>query len=256
MNEEKKELNIALVEEMGQDENVAGFKVDLELLKDMAESGVMYGHKKSRTNPKFKPFIFMTRNGVEIIDLAKTYQAIEKVAEFLSKILAENKTVLFIGIQPASWGALGKMAKKFNQPFIKNRWIGGLITNFKIIYQRLEYYRKLQKDMEGGEFEKYTKKERVMVNKKIAKLGIAFEGLESMTKLPDIIFMVDPTIKGHNTALKEAKIAKIPVIAVIDSDGNPESVEYPIPANDHAKMSIDLIVEQLLSLIKIKPTEQ
>lgn len=252
MAKEKQELNTAIVEEIVQ-ENVS--PADLAILKEMVEKGVMYGHKKTRTHPRFKPFIFTTRNGVEIIDLDKTRQYIEKAAEFLTKILAEKKTILLVGTQPASWEAIEKLSNKFNMPLIKNRWIGGLITNFKVIYQRLEYYRKIKSEMERGEFEKYTKKERVEISKKIAKLGILFNGLDKFTKLPDVILMVDPTVKHHNTALLEAKIAKIPVIAIIDSDGDPERVDYPIPANDHAKMSIEWIVDQLISLVKIAPEE-
>lgn len=250
MSKENKELNITVVEEMAQNE---ASDVDIDLLKEMAEKGIMYGHKKNRTHPKFKQFIFTTRNGMEIIDLAKTVKAVENTADFINKIISEKKTILLVGTQPSSWQAVKKMSDQLGFPMIKNRWIGGLITNYKIISQRLEFFRKGTKDMEKGEFEKYTKKERVMISKKLAKLKIMFEGLDNFNKIPDAIFVVDTIVKDHDTALKEAKIAKIPAIAIIDSDDNPELVDFPIPANDHSKMSIEWIVDKILSLIKAAP---
>ena len=238
-----------LAEEMAQKEEAVNF--DTTVIKEMAENGVMYGHKKSRTQPRFKSFIFTTRNGIEIIDLPKTLQAIDVAAEFLNKQLAENRTVLVVGTQPASWNAVESLANKFNFSFIKNGWIGGLITNFKIIYQRLEYFRKLQKDMERGELEKYTKKERVVIGRSIDKMKLMFEGLDNFNKIPDAMLVIDASLKNHITAIKEAKLANIPVIAIIDSDDNPDMVEYPIPANDHAKMSIEWVMNNLSNKLQI-----
>lgn len=237
-----------LTDEMVQKEETTNF--DTTVIKEMAENGVMYGHKKARTQPRFKSFIFTTRNGIEIIDLPKTLQAIETVAGFLNKQLSENKTVLVVGVQPSSWQAVEKFAKNRGFSYIKNGWIGGLITNFKIIYQRLEHFRKLQKDMEKGELEKYTKKERVVIGRSIDKMKAMFEGLETMTKLPDVLFVIDTSIKNHMTAIKEAKLLKIPVIAIIDSDDNPDIVEFPIPANDHAKMSIEWVMNNLANRLQ------
>lgn len=248
MSDQNQQANNLLAEEIAQvSENVS--EADMNVLKEMAQYGVMFGHKKTRTNPRFKNFIFTTRNGIEIIDLAKTVKGIEEVSEFLKTCVQDGKIVLLIGTQPASWEVLGVMAQKFNFPMIKNKWIGGLLTNFKNLYQRLEYYRKLKADMESGALDKYTKKERAMFNKTIAKMQQMFEGLDNLTKLPDAVFIIDPSVKGHTTALREARIAKIPVAAVVDSDDNPDLVDYAIAANDHSKMSITWVVNKIIEKI-------
>ena len=220
--------------------------VNLETLKEMAEAGIMYGHKKTRTVPKFKKYIFMTRNGIEIIDLAKTVKAIDEAAKFLTEQIKERKTILLVATQPAGWEAAQTLANKFSLPKIKNKWIGGLITNFKVIYSRLEYYRNVKQGMEKGEYEKYTKKERTMINKSAEKMNKMFEGLDNLGKIPDVLFVVDTSLKTHMTAVREARIKNLPIVAIIDSDDNPELVTYPIPANDHSKSSIEWIVNRII----------
>lgn len=251
MAEEAQKLNADL-DEIVQEESFD--ESEIKLLREMAEKGIMYGHKKNRTNPKFKPYIFATRNGLEIIDLGKTVKGLETAIEFLKKQLSENKTVLLIGMQPASWESMGELAKKYNFSMAKNGWIGGLLTNFKNVSQRIEYFKKLRDGMAKGEFEKYTKKERVMISKNIEKMKLMFEGLENLVKIPDVVFVIDTALKSHVTAIKEAKLLNIPVIAVMDSDDDPERAKYVIPANDHSKLSIDWIMEKIgqeLSSVKI-----
>jgi len=223
--------------------------INFDELKEMAEAGIMYGHKKTRTAPEFKRYIFTTRNGIEIIDLAKTAKAIEAAAEFLSGQIKNKKTVLLVATQPAAWGAVQLMAKKFSLPMIKNKWIGGLITNFKVIYSRLEHYRKIRQDIEKGEYEKYTKKERTVINKEVERMGKMFEGLEKLESAPDVLFIIDSSLKNHMTAVKEARIKKLPIVAIIDSDDNPELINYPIPANDHSKNSIEWIINRIIMKI-------
>lgn len=218
---------------------------DLTTVREMMKVGLMYGHKKSKTNPKFRKYIFGTRNGVEIIDLSQTLSALESWIEFLKNELKQGKTVLIVATQPAAREAIENLAKKFNFSFINDRWIGGLLTNFKVVGQRLEYFKKLQSDFEKGEFDKYTKKERVMINRNIFRMTKMFTGLENLTRLPDIIFIIDPSVKGHNTAIREAKIMRIKVAAILDSDDDPDLVKWPIPANDHAKMSIDWLINKI-----------
>lgn len=219
--------------------------VALELVDEMIKAGLIYGHKKSKTNPKFKPYIYITRSGVEIIDVTQTLPAIASAVEFLSGILKNKGSVLIVATQPAAKEATINLAKKFNFSYINDRWVGGLMTNFRVISKRIGYFKKTQEDMAKGEFEKYTKKERVMINRKIEKMKKMFSGLEDLTKLPDLLFIVDFSIKGHNTALREAMRLNIPVMAIIDSDDNPDFADYPIPANDHAKISIDWIVKRI-----------
>ncbi|MEK7635488.1 MAG: 30S ribosomal protein S2 [Patescibacteria group bacterium] len=246
----KSEANVKMAEEMAKSQVEAFSEEDEKLLREMLENGVMYGHKKNKTNPKFKGYIFTNRNNIEIIDLLKTMPAIDAAAKFLKNSIKENKMILLIGIQPAAHAVIEEMAKNFNFPFVKNRWIGGLITNFKVIFQRLEYFKKTQAGIESGAFEKYTKKERVMINKSIEKMKKIFGGLERLTRVPEVLFVIDLSLKGHATAVREAKKAKIPVVAIIDSDDNPEVIDFPIPANDHAKMSIEWVINRVIEKLK------
>lgn len=218
---------------------------DLKILEEMMRAGLMYGHKKSKTNPKFQPYIYITRNGIEIIDLMETLQALEKAVEFLKTEIKAGGTILMVATQPAAKETVENLAKKFNFSYVSGKWIGGLLTNFKVISRRIEYWKKLQSDSERGRLDKYTKKERVMINRNIERMRRMFTGLENLDKLPDVLFVIDASIKNHGTALREAHRLKIKTIGIIDSDDNPELVDYPIPANDHTKTSIDWIINKI-----------
>ena len=215
---------------------------DLKILEEMMRAGLMYGHKKSKTNPKFRKYIYTTRNGIEIIDLVQTLEALDKAIEFLKSKMKDGGGVLLIATQPSAKEAAEKLAKKFNFSYVSGRWIGGLLTNFKVLSRRIEYFKKLKSDLEKGRLEKYTKKERVIFGRSIARMQMMFEGMENLEKIPDVLFLIDTSIKSHITALREARRLKIKTIAIIDSDDNPELVDYPIPANDHAKISIEWLI--------------
>lgn len=223
--------------------------VEIGIIKEMMNAGIMFGHRKTKTDPKFKNFILTSRNGAEIIDIGQTLPLIDAAAEFLKNQIAQGKMIVLVATQPAAWEMMEKLAGKFNLPIVKRRWLGGLLTNFKVLSGRLEYFKKVKADMAKGEFEKYTKKERSVINKNIAKMEELFGGLENLTKPADVLFVIDPSIKGHTTAVREARRVKIPIVAVIDSDDNPEIINYPIPANDHAKMSIDWIINRIIEKI-------
>ncbi|MDP3014989.1 MAG: 30S ribosomal protein S2 [bacterium] len=231
----------------GQQESVVvpASEADLKIVGEMMTVGLMYGHKKSKTNPKFKQYIFATRNGIEIIDLAQTLSALESAVEFLKNQINNKGLVLVVASQSAAREAVENLAGKFNFAYINDRWVGGLLTNFKVLSQRIEYFKKVQSGLEKGEFEKYTKKERLMINRNIQRMEKMFSGLKNLIKLPDAILMIDPSLKGHVAAVREAKRMGIPLVAIIDSDDNPDLIDYPIPANDHAKMSIDWIVNKI-----------
>ncbi len=221
-------------------------EAELKIVEEMMQAGVMYGHKKTKTNPKFKTYIHTTRNKVEIIDVALTLPAIEKAAAFMKEQIKNGKTILLVAVQPAAREAMDGLAKKINMPYVKNHWIGGLMTNFKVLSQRLEYFKKTREGMEKGKFEKHTKKERVVINRNIGKMREMFEGIEDLTKLPDVLFIIDTNLKEHTTALREAKIINIPVVAIIDSDDDPTTINFSIPANDHAKSSIEWVVNKII----------
>lgn len=223
---------------------------DLKILQEMMRAGLMYGHKKSKTNPKFRPYIFTSRSGIEIIDLTETIHSMEKATNFLKSKIKDGGLVLVVATQPGAREAVEKLAKEFNFPYINERWIGGLLTNFKIIVKRIEHFRKLQADARSGRLDKYTKKERVMINREIERMKRMFSGVENMDKLPDAVLIIDPSIKNHETALREARRMKIKTVGIIDSDDSPESVDYPIPSNDHAKMSIEWIINKMSEKLK------
>ncbi len=218
---------------------------DLKIVGEMMTAGLMYGHKKSKTNPKFKRYIFTTRSGVEIIDLSQTLSALELAVGFLKNQINNKGLVLVVASQSAAREAVENLAGKFNFAYINDRWIGGLLTNFKVLSQRIEYFKKVRSDFEKGAFEKYTKKERLIISRNIQRMEKMFSGLKNLIKLPDAILMIDPSLKGHVAAVREAKRMGIPLVAILDSDDNPDLINYPIPANDHAKMSIDWIINRI-----------
>lgn len=221
--------------------------------KEMIEAGVIYGHKKSKTHPKMKPYIFSTRNSIELIDLKTIIAALDKAKEFLKEKTAKGAVVFLVATQPAAQKIIEDFAKKHNFPYMTERWLGGILTNFKVINQRMNYYLGLKNKKEQGELDKYTKKERVKIDKELAKMGKAFSGLITLNKLPDILFVID--ICSHKTAVNEAKIIGIPTVAIMSTDCDPTAVEYSIPANDHSKNSIEWILKYLEPAI-IKPADK
>lgn len=221
--------------------------------KEMLEAGVVYGHKKSKTHPKMKSHIFSTRNSIELIDLKTIITALDKAKDFLKEKTAKGAVVLMVATQPAAQKIIEDFAKKHNFPYMTERWLGGILTNFKVINQRMNYYLGLKNKKEQGELDKYTKKERVKIDKELAKMGKAFSGLVTLNKLPDVLFIID--IGNHKTAVNEAKILGIPVVAMMSTDCDPTTVEYPIPSNDHSKNSIEWILKYLEPAL-IKPVAE
>jgi len=225
--------------------------IDEPALVEMAKAGVFYGHKKSRKNPLFDEYIYGLRNGVAVIDLVRTVKAIDIVAGIIKNELAERKTFMIVGTQAASKDAVLKLSEALgNCSYVVNRWIGGLITNFGVIGKRIDYFKKRKLDLEQGKFEGYTKKERLLISREVEKMGIMFKGLENFSKISDVMIVVDPSLKGHSTAVHEALLHKMQVIGVIDNDDNPGDMAYFIPANDHTKASIDWVINALISKIK------
>lgn len=217
--------------------------IDPALLEEIIKAGVLYGRKKNKTNPRMKRYIFTRRGNFEIIDIAQTLELIDKASKFLEGVVKKGEAILIIGTTPASKELVAAFGKKFNYPSVTERWLGGTLTNFKTISQRLQYYLKLKADMEAGRLEKYTKKERIAFAKEIERLKKLFTGLESLTKLPAAVIIVGAT--SHETALREARRLKIPVVALISSDADPDLIDYPIPSNDRARSSINWILQKL-----------
>lgn len=217
--------------------------MDPMLLEEMVKAGILYGHKKSKTHPRMKPFIYTTRNGIEILDLPQTMEALEKAGDFLKETAKKDGLILAVGTKPASQELIENLGKKLHLPYIVKRWLGGTLTNFKTISKRIQYYMNLKADKATGKLEKYTKKEQTEFGKEIERLNGFFSGVEKLSRLPDALLVVNTM--EHMTAVLEARRLKIPVVAILSTDSDPELVDYPIPANDNSKASISWVLEKL-----------
>lgn len=219
-----------------------------DLVTEMVKTGLIFGHKKSKTHPRMKPFISGNRNEVELIDPQATLDSLEAATNVIKEKLKAGGLVLLVGTSAAARGAIEEMARELKQPYVTNRWLGGTLTNFKVINARLKYYEESKSKKERGEFAKYTKKEQLELTKEIGKLSKGFGGLAAMIKVPDLIFIVD--VKVHGTAVREARTLKIPIVAIVDTDDDPELVNYPIFANDHNKSSVEWIIGKIKEGVK------
>ncbi len=228
----------------------AGFQYDdLELsIEQMFKFGVHFGHKKSRWNPKMKPYIFSEKNQIHIIDLEKTLILFEKALEFARHLTANGGKIIFIGTKPQARQIIEEGARFCEMPFVNNRWLGGTLTNFQEIRKRIKYLNEQEEKMAKGEFEKYTKYERLRFQKEIDKMNEKMGGMKKMDSLPQAIFV--PDVKENDLAVKEAKKMRIPIIGIVDTNVDPEPVDYPIPANDDALSSLRYIVGLMAKTLK------
>ncbi len=222
--------------------------IDNNLVSELVANGVLFGHKKSKTHPKMKPYIGANKNEIEVINPEATIDGLKNAIEAFNEKIKAGGSVLLVGATPISRGGIKRFAEEFNFPYIIKRWLGGTLTNFKMINQRILHYQDLKLKKERDEFSKYTKKEQLKINEKIGKMSESFGGLVNLTKIPDIIFVVD--IKIHETAVKEANIIGIPIVAILDTDDNPTLVKYPIFASDHSKSSIDWVINKIIEGVK------
>jgi small subunit ribosomal protein S2 len=214
---------------------------------EMLQAGVHFGHQSSRWHPKMKSYIYGIRNGVHIIDLEKTEKQLAKSCEFIKKVVSANGTILFLGTKRQVKDVLIREAKRCGMPYIAERWVGGFLTNFATVIKLAKKYKDLVKKRDAGELAKYTKKEQLNFEKEIAKLeGIVF-GIKDLEKIPDAIFVWD--VKTEKTAVKEAKVKKVPIIGICDTNTNPEGIEYVIPCNDDATKAIDLIMTYIADCV-------
>ncbi|MBZ0200032.1 MAG: 30S ribosomal protein S2 [Ignavibacteriaceae bacterium] len=212
-------------------------KIDL---MNLIESGAHFGHLTRRWNPKMKPYIFMEKNGIHIIDLKKTLFELEKAAEALTAIASEGKKVLFVGTKKQAKNILEVEARKCDAHWVSERWLGGMLTNFSTIRKSIKRLHTIEKSETDGTFEKITKKERLFLTREKDKLKKVLEGIENMTRLPGAMFVVD--IKKESIAVKEAKRLGIPVFAIVDTNCDPDPIDFVIPANDDAVKTIELII--------------
>jgi len=208
-------------------------------IKTLLESGVHFGHQTRKWNPKMKKFIFGARNKIHILDLQKTIREIKRAYRYVKDEVAAGKTVLFVGTKPQAAQTIKTEAERCGAFYVNQRWLGGTLTNFETIKKSIQKMEQMEKMQADGMMAKLSKREATRLIKRLTKLQNAMAGIRAMKELPGIVFIVD-TVK-EAIALREARAMKIPVIAVCDTDSDPEQVDYPIPANDDAIRSIKLI---------------
>ncbi len=210
-------------------------------LTQLIENGAHFGHLTRRWNPKMKPYIFMEKNGIHIIDLKKTQRLIDEVADKISQAVGEGKKVLFVGTKKQGKNVIATQARRCEQNWVSERWLGGMLTNFSTIRKSIKRLQNIDKMETDGTFEKITKKERLFLTRERDKLRKILDGVETMNRLPGVIFIVD--IKKESIAVREAKRLNIPIYAVVDTNCDPEEVDYLIPANDDAVRTIELLTK-------------
>ncbi len=212
-------------------------------MKSLLETGVHFGHRTKRWNPKMRPYIFTERNGVHIIDLQQTITAIDTAANLIRDIVSKGGAVLFIGTKRQAQEPIALQAQRAGQPFITERFLGGTLTNWRTIKSRLDRLAELEAMKERGEFERFTKKEGLLRTREIERLNRRMGGIKALRRLPDALFIVDVCREAN--AIKEANKLSVPVIAMVDTNCDPDGVDYVIPANDDAIRAIKLIVEAM-----------
>ena len=216
-------------------------------MKQLLEAGVHFGHQTRRWDPKMAEYIFQARNGIHIIDLQKTSKKLDEAYAFLKEQVEEGKTVLFVGTKKQAQECMKEAALKCGMYYVDQRWLGGMLTNFGTIQKRIQRLKDLEAMEQDGTFEVLPKKEVILLKKEMEKLERNLGGIKEMDKLPGVIFLVDP--KKEKIAILEAKKLDIPVIGLVDTNCNPEELDYPIPGNDDAIRAVKLIADVMSNAV-------
>ena len=212
-------------------------------LTHLIEAGAHFGHLTRRWNPKMKPFIFMEKNGIHIIDLKKSLGYLEQAYQEMVNVVSQGGSILFVGTKKQAKGVIESEAKRCGMNWVSERWLGGMLTNFSTIRKSVKRLQNIEKQETDGTFEKITKKERLFLSRERDKLKKVLEGVETMSRLPNAVFVVD--IKKEDIAVKEAKRLNIPVFAIVDTNCDPDIIDHIVPANDDAVKTIELIVKNM-----------
>lgn len=221
--------------------------MQLPTLVDLLEAGVHFGHETSRWNPKMQPFIFTTRNRVHVLDLQQTLAALSRAVEFAQSVAARGGIILFVGTKRQTRAIVKAQAERCGMPYVTTRWLGGTFTNFETVLKSITKLDMLRQKIGAPEAAILTKKERAVIENDIRRLEEVLEGLKSVRKIPDAVFLVGA--HDEKIAVKEAQRKHVPVIALTDTNADPEGIAYPIPANDDAVRSIDLLVRVMADAI-------
>ena len=216
-------------------------------MKQLLEAGVHFGHQTRRWDPKMAEYIFQARNGIHIIDLQKTSKKLDEAYAFLKEQVEEGKTVLFVGTKKQAQECVKEAALKCGMYYVDQRWLGGMLTNFDTIQKRIQRLKDLEAMEQDGTFEVLPKKEVILLKKEMEKLERNLGGIKEMDKLPGVIFLVDP--KKERIAILEAKKLNIPVVGIVDTNCNPEDLDYPIPGNDDAIRAVKLIADVMANAV-------
>ena len=212
-------------------------------MKELLEAGVHFGHQTQRWNPKMDKYIYTDKSGIHILDLRITYSALEEAQDFVQKLVANSGKILFVGTKPQAQKVIEEQATRAEMPYVNQRWLGGMLTNFKTIIKRVIYLKELNALESSGEINSYPKPERLRIRREVEKLTKSIGGIVELNKVPDAIFIVD--LLNETTALTEAKKLNIPVIGLADSNVNPEDVDIVIPGNDDAIRSIEVVASSI-----------
>lgn len=214
-----------------------------ERLKAALDAGLQWGRVRRLTHPKMRQYIFTTKGDLQVIDLLKTMEALERGLSFIREIAERGGGMLLVGTQPAAVFHIEEFGKRLGFPYVTDRWLGGTLTNFKTLTSRIQYLKDLEEKISSDEFASYTKKERLGMQKEAEDLRDKFEGLRNMVKLPDAVFLAG--VKRHSTALREARRMRIPVIAVVNTSDDPAAIAYPIPGNDNSALGVGFILQEI-----------
>ncbi len=213
----------------------------------LVEAGAHFGHLTRRWNPKMKPYIFMEKNGIHIIDLKKTLQQLNAAAQAITEITAQGNKIMFVGTKKQAQNIIETEARRCDMFWVSSRWLGGMLTNYATIRKSIKRLHLIEKQETDGTFDKITKKERLQLGRERDKLKKVLEGIEHMTRLPGAVFVVD--IKKEAIAVQEARRLNIPVFAIVDTNCDPDTVDYVIPANDDAVKTIELILKVIADAV-------
>lgn len=216
-------------------------------MKQLLESGVHFGHRARKWNPRMREFIYTERNGVHIIDLQKTLTNLHEIHDMIRDEVQRGGIILFVGTKRQAQETIEMEATRCGMPYVNQRWLGGTLTNWRTIKQRIDTLKKLEFDRDEGIFDRLTKKERLLMQREIERLNLRLGGIRNMTKLPSMLFIIDVT--RELTALDEANSLNIPLIALVDTNGNPDRVDYVIPSNDDAIRSVRLLTAAIADAV-------
>lgn len=224
-----------------------GGNVELLTIKELLETGVHFGHRVRKWNPKMKPFIFTERKGIHIIDLEKTIAYFTEAYYFVRDQVAQGKEILFVGTKRQVRETIAEEAKRCGAHYVNRRWLGGTLTNFETIRARVKRMKELEQLEAEGKLEKLPKKEAMALRRELMKLQRNLEGLRNMERLPGVLYVIDSTVEEN--AIREARLMKIPVVAVVDTNCDPDLVDYPIPGNDDAIKATKLITSRIADAV-------